>query len=131
MSATQKYSVELGKTRCQFGLDLIQDRAPHPPPASRPCYSDCLVNHLCSGTDRGGKKDREGDREGRVRYQVGSLFIITALFSALMFCNFYKGLFHLFSRHLLASYNMKWKRQQLASNAYLPTSFHLMSVHRT
>lgn len=55
------------KTRCQFGLDLIQVRAPYAP---RLCYSDCFLNQLCTGTDRGGKESwrsrrgREGAREG-------------------------------------------------------------------
>lgn len=54
-------------------------------------------------------------------------------YTALMPCNFYKGLFHLFSRHLLASCNMQCN---VKDNSWhlIPTCrcfFHLMSERRT
>lgn len=57
---TQNYSGELEKP--DVNLDSIWSKTEAP--RLKVCYSDCFLNQLCTGTDRGGKKVREGDREG-------------------------------------------------------------------
>lgn len=94
--------------------------------ASRFCYSDWFLHQLWTGTDRGGKS---GDRTGGFTVpEVGSLFFLLCIDTLPLF---YKGVFHLPDRPLLASCAMWCKRQQLAPNAYLPVRFHVMPVHIT
>lgn len=125
---THNYSGELGKP--DVNLDLMRSK-------SEALRLKALLFWLLSQSAvyRNWQRwkeseEKETGREGRAP-QIGSFFIVTALCSALMPCSFYKGLFHLFSRHLLASCNMRCnvKDKQLPSNSYLPTFFHLMSVH--